>query len=205
MTLLKIEYTIVSFKKTPQGTFDECVDQWFYARFCPAPRIFTLAPPRRFLPLPLPAPPHRKMLRPAHPWNSTSTVCITLPTCFSSSSSAPSSMSLETSLCSSTFLSRLYLLDFNCQQIIRIATILLTCFISFSFSFSSSPLSSTNVVGHHLVVTNHKAKQCNCRCIGTAWASEILNHTEHHQQQQIELIRRDISDNLLVWFGIIAK
>ena len=69
MTLLKIEYTIVSFKKTPQGTFDECVDQWFYARFCPAPRIFTLAPPRRFLPLPLPAPPHRKMFRPAHPCN----------------------------------------------------------------------------------------------------------------------------------------
>ena len=75
----------------------------------------------------------------------------------------------------------------------------------------SSPLTKRNMQlpmhGHlnHLLVTTNEAKQCNCRCIGTAWASEILNHTEHHQQQQIELIRRDISDNLPVWFGIIAK
>ena len=79
VTLLKIEDTIFSFKKTPQGTFVECMDQWTYALFCPAPQIFTLAPHCRFFPFPLPAPSHRKMLRPTHPWNSTSTVCITIP------------------------------------------------------------------------------------------------------------------------------
>ena len=46
------------------------------------------------------------------------------------------------SLCSITFSSSVYL-DCNGQQIMRIATVLLTCSISFSF------LSSTNVVGHH--------------------------------------------------------
>ena len=50
------------------------------------------------------------------------------------------------SLCSITFSSSVYLdckLQCNGQQIMRIATVLLTCSISFSF------LSSTNVVGHH--------------------------------------------------------
>ena len=42
-------------------TFVEFLDQWIYALFRPAPprtapRIFTLAPPRGFLPLPRPAP-----------------------------------------------------------------------------------------------------------------------------------------------------
>ena len=71
--------------------------------------------------------------------NSPSPVCIALPTCFSSSLSVSSFTLPTTSLCSSTFSSRLCL-DCNCQQIIRIATILLTC--SISSSFSSSSLSS---------------------------------------------------------------
>ena len=82
--------------------------------------------------------------------NSPSPVCIALPTCFSSSLSVSSFTLPTTSLCSSTFSSRLRL-DCNCQQIIRIATILLTC--SISSSFSSSSLSSTNVAGHHLLST----------------------------------------------------
>ena len=46
--------------------------------------------------------------------------------------------------------------------------------------------------------------------IADAWALANLNHTEHHHSQpynsqQMELIRRGISDNLPVWFGIIAK
>ena len=80
--------------------------------------------------------------------NSPSPVCIALPTCFSSSLSVSSFTLPTTSLCSSTFSSRLRL-DCNCQQIIRIATILLTCSISSSFSSSSS----TNVAGHHLLST----------------------------------------------------
>ena len=72
--------------------------------------------------------------------NSPSPVCIALPTCFSSSLSVSSFTLPTTSLCSSTFSSRLRL-DCNCQQIIRIATILLTC--SISSSFSSSSLSRT--------------------------------------------------------------
>ena len=50
------------------------------------------------------------------------------------------------SLCSITFSSSVYL-DCNGQQIMRIATVLLTCSISFSF------LSSTNVVGANLIHT----------------------------------------------------
>ena len=60
--LLKIEDTIFSFKRTPQGTFVECRDQWIYTLFCPAPpRGFSLSPrPTDLYPCPSPPRPTEK-------------------------------------------------------------------------------------------------------------------------------------------------
>ena len=62
VTLVKIEDTIFSFKRTPQGTFVECRDQWIYALFCPAPpRGFSLSPrPTDLYPCPSPPRPTEK-------------------------------------------------------------------------------------------------------------------------------------------------
>ena len=93
------------------------------------------------------------------------------PTCFSSSSSVSSSKLLTTTLyCStfsSTFSSRLYL-DSKCQHIINSATILFTCFISSSFSYSlptfsfSLPTSSWSIPNLYSVPFSHLDKLANC-------------------------------------------
>ena len=67
------------------------------------------------------------------------------------------------SLCSITFLSSVYL-DCNGQQIKRIATVLLMCSISFSFT------SSTNVVGHHPLLSTTLVRWNNAIPSNGQWA-----------------------------------
>ena len=142
----------------------------------------------------------------------------------------PSSTLPITSLCSSTFSSRLYL-DCNSQQIIRIATILLTCSICSSFSFSSSTNAMWPSTTSSLPRRSNETMQLPIiwfgealfACIILYWphtknsfmmmgrssslnfSSSAFRSTTSRHLTTLSRTRMDISDNQPVWFGLITK